>query len=161
MKALILAVAVSVAALVAPAALAQGSTSGTFNVNVTLNSACSLSTPPADVSFTYSSFQPGVANAAGGAFSVSCSNGLTYTFGLEAGNAPPTPPGTATINVTDDALNLAYQLGTSAAGGTGSGLAQNYNITGTMAAGQGGNCAAASCNNAAATNRTHTLIVNY
>ena len=158
MKRLILALAVSIAALGAPAAQAQ-STSGTFNVNITLNSGCTLGAI-ADVSFTYTSFGA-LANSAGGGFNVSCTNGLAYTFGLQAGNGAATPPGAATINVTDDAVNLAYTLGTSAAGGTGSGAAQGYNITGTMAAGQGGNCAGASCGNGAATNRIHTLIVNY
>jgi spore coat protein U-like protein len=159
MKRLILAALASVAALVAPAAQAQ-STSGTFNVNITLTSGCSLSAV-ADVSFAYTSLQGGVANAAGGGYTVSCTNSLPYTFGLQSGTGAPTPPGAATINVTDATLNLGYTLGTNAAGGTGNGLAQAYNITGTMAAGQAGTCAAASCNNAASGNRTHTLIVNF
>jgi spore coat protein U-like protein len=159
MKRLILAAVVSAAALVAPAAQAQ-STSGTFNVNVTLTSGCTLSAIT-DVSFAYTSLQGGVSNAAGGGYTVTCTNNLPYTFGLQAGTGAPTPPGTATINVTDAVLNLDYTLGTNAAGGTGSGAAQAYNITGTMAAGQAGNCATGSCNNAASGNRTHTLIVNY
>lgn len=159
MKRLILAAVISAAALVAPAAQAQ-TASGTFNVNITLTSGCTLSAVT-DVSFAYTSLQGGVSNAAGGGYTVSCTNTLPYTFGLQVGSGAPTPPGAATINVTDAALNLGYTLGTSAAGGTGNGLAQAYNITGTMAAGQAGTCAAASCNNAASGNRTHTLIVNY
>jgi spore coat protein U-like protein len=160
MKRVILAAVVSAAALVAPAAQAQ-STSGTFNVNITLTAACTLTAGPADLSFNYTSLQGGAAAAAGGAFSVSCSNGLPYTFGLQAGTGAPTPPGAATINVTDAALNLDYTLGTSAAGGTGSGAAQNYSVTGTMGASQAGNCAVSPCNNAGSANRIHTLIVNY
>jgi spore coat protein U-like protein len=159
MKKLILAVLALGAALGAPVAQAQ-STSGTFNVNVTLTSVCSLSAITA-VDFAYTSFQGGVANATNGGYTVSCTNSLPYTFGLQSGTGAAVPPGAATINVTDNAVNLAYTLGTSAAGGTGNGLAQAYSITGTMAAGQGGTCATASCTNAAATNRTHTLIVNY
>jgi spore coat protein U-like protein len=159
MKRLILATVISAVALVAPLAHAQ-TASGTFNVNVTLTSVCSLSAITA-VDFAYTSFQGGVANATNGGYTVSCTNSLPYTFGLQAGTGALTPPGSGTINVTDNAVNLAYTLGLNAAGGTGNGAAQSYNITGTMAAGQGGTCAAASCTNAAATNRTHTLIVNY
>jgi spore coat protein U-like protein len=137
-----------------------GSTSGQFNVNITLTSACTLGavTP---VAFAYTSNQGTVANATGGNFSVTCTTSLPYTFGLQAGNGTATPPGTSTITVTDDAVNLGYQLGLSATGGTGSGNAQSYNISGTMASGQFGTCASGSCTNGSATNRTQTLIVNY
>ena len=136
------------------------STSGTFNVNVTLNSTCSLSAINA-VAFTYTSFQGSAANSTGGGFSVSCTNSLPYTFGLQAGNGTASPPGAATITVTDDAVSLQYTLGTSAAGGTGNGAAQAYSVTGTMAAGQSGTCASASCTNASASNKTQTLILNF
>lgn len=159
MKRIILSAIVSAAALCAPLAQAQ-TASGTFNVNVTLTSVCSLSAITA-IDFAYTSFQGGVANGTNGGFTVSCTNTLPYNFGLQAGTGPVVPPGSATINVTDDAVNLAYTLGTNAASGAGNGTPQNYNITGTMAAGQGGTCGSASCNNATATNRTHTLIVTY
>lgn len=158
MKKLILGLLVATA-LVNPAA-AQ-STSGQFDVNITLTSACTLS-PITAVDFAYTSFQGGAANATNGGFSVSCTNSLPYTFGLQSGAGAATPPGAATIGpVTDDAVGLQYSLALSAAGGTGSGAAQAYSITGTMPASQAGTCAAASCTNAAATNNTHTLIVNY
>ena len=137
-----------------------GSTSGQFNVNVTLTSACTMSAVTA-VDFAYTSMQAGAATATGGGFSVTCTNSLPYTFGLQSGSGAATPPGAATISVTDNALNLGYSLGLSAAGGSGNGAAQSYSVTGTMAGSQAGTCATASCNNAAATNRTHTLIVNY
>ena len=160
MKKLILAAAlfsgVGVSTWIAQAA----STSGTFNVNVTLNSNCSLSAITA-LDFTYTSFQGGAATATGGGFTVSCTNTLPYTFGLQAGSGAAVPPGAATVTVTDNAVNLQYVVGTSAAGGTGSGAAQSYNVTGTMAAGQPGTCATASCTNAAATNKTQTLILNF
>jgi len=135
-------------------------TSGQFNVNVTLNSTCSLSAVTA-IDFTYTSFQGGVANGTAGGFTVTCTNSLPYTFGLQTGTGAATPPGAATITVTDNAVNLQYVLGTSAVGGAGSGIAQSYNVTGTMAAGQGGTCASGSCTNVAATNKTQTLILNY
>ena len=137
-----------------------GSTSGQFNVNITLTSACTISAVT-DVAFAYTSLQAGAAAGTGGGFSVTCTNSLPYTFGLQVGSGAPTPPGAATISVTDDAVNLGYSLGLSAAGGTGSGAVQPYSVTGSMAGGQAGTCAAASCTNAGATNKTHTLIVNY
>ncbi|HKW39528.1 MAG TPA: spore coat protein U domain-containing protein [Burkholderiales bacterium] len=160
--------AVAVAALGA-VALGAGvaeaaNTSGTFNVNITLTSACQLGavTP---VAFAYTSGQAAVSNATGGGFSVSCTNTLPYTFGLQAGNGAATPPGTATINVTDNGVNLAYQLNLSAAGGTGNGASQAYSVGGTMAGAQAGTCALASCTNTAgataSTNNVQTLIVNY
>jgi spore coat protein U-like protein len=152
--------ATAIAAALAAGNAQAGNTSGTFNVNVTLTSACTLSAVTA-VDFAYTSLQGAVANATGGGFSVSCTNSLPYTFGLQAGNGAATPPGAATIAVTDNAVNLNYSLGLSAAGGTGNGAAQAFSVTGTMAGSQAGTCAAASCTNAAATNKTHTLIVNY
>jgi spore coat protein U-like protein len=158
MKRILTATAIA-AALTAGNAQA-GSTSGTFNVNVTLTSACTLGAVT-DLAFAYTSLQAGAATATGGGFSVSCTTSLPYTFGLQSGAGPATPPGAATIAVTDNAVNLGYTLGLSAAGGTGNGTPQGFSVTGTMAGSQAGTCAVASCTNAAATNRTHTLIVNY
>jgi spore coat protein U-like protein len=158
MKRILTATAIA-AALTAGNAQA-GNTSGTFTVNVTLTSACTLSAVTA-VDFAYTSLQVALANATGGGFSVSCTNSLPYTFGLQAGNGAATPPGAATISVLDNFVNLNYSLGLSAAGGTGNGAAQAFSVTGTMAGGQAGTCAGASCTNGAATNKIHTLIVNY
>lgn len=152
--------ATAVAAALAASNAQAGSTSGTFNVNVTLTAACTLGAVT-DLAFAYTSLQAGVANATGGGFSVNCTNTLPFTFGLFSGTVGVTPPGAATIAVNDSVVNLNYTLGLSAAGGTGSGVAQNFSVTGTMAGSQAGTCAAASCTNAGATNRTHTLIVNY
>jgi hypothetical protein len=49
----------------------------------------------------------------------------------------------------------------SATSGIGSGTPQPFSVTGSMAGNQAGTCAGATCTNAGATNRTHTLIVNY
>ena len=152
--------ATAIAAALAAGNAQAGSTSGTFTVNVTLTSACTLGAVT-NVAFAYTSLQAAVANATGGGFSVSCTNSLPYTFGLQAGNGAATPPGAATIAVTDNAVNLNYSLGLSAAGATGNGAAQAFSVTGTMAGSQAGTCAAASCTNGAATNKIHTLIVNY
>ena len=158
MKKILLAIIVGLTTLLSSTAQAQ-STSGNFNVNITLTSACTLSAITA-VDFTYTSFQALPQAATGGGFTVSCTNLRPYTFGLVAGPGGAAP-GAATIAVTDAALNLAYSLGLSAAGGTGSGVAQGYNITGTMAGAQAGTCAGATCSNAASANRVQTLIVNF
>ena len=158
MKKLMASLLVAGALGVAPSEAAN--TSGQFNVNVTLNSTCSLSAVTA-VDFTYTSLQGAVQNGTAGGYTVTCTNSLPYTFGLQAGTGAATPPGAATITVTDNAVNLQYVLGTSAAGGTGNGAAQAYNITGTMAGSQSGTCGVASCTNAAATNKTQTLILNF
>jgi len=123
------------------------SVNDTFDVDINLTSACQLSTIT-NVTFAYTSFQVGASASAGGVFTVTCTNNLPYTMALDQ------------TNVTDDALNLAYTLAV-AAGGTGNGAAQGYTVTGNMAGGQGGNCAAATCNNGAATNNTRQLTVTY
>ena len=159
--------AVAVAALGAVAVgsgVAQAAnTSGSFNVNITLTSSCVLGTISA-VTFAYTTQQVAASNAGGGGFNVTCTNTLPYTFGLSAGT-PGTAPGTSTLNVTDNGVNLAYQLNLSAAGGTGNGNAQSFTIGGTMAGGQSGTCAAGSCTNTAgattSTNNVQTLFVTY
>ena len=139
-------------------------TSGTFNVNITLTSTCTLGTVNA---ITFPNYTSGGAQVtangglAGGTFNVTCTNSFPYTFGLQTGNGAAVPPGASTINVTDNAVNLNYTLGLSAAGGTGNGSAQSYFVSGTIGAGQSGTCATASCTNAASTNAVQTLILNY
>jgi spore coat protein U-like protein len=159
MKKLLIALAVGASTLAAPASQAANQ-SGQFDVNITLNSACSLSAVTA-LDFTYTSFQGAPATATNGGFTVTCTNSLPYSFGLQSGTGALTPPGAATITVTDAAVNLQYTLGTNAASGTGSGVAQSYNVTGTMGASQAGTCNAASCTNGASANKTHTLILTY
>lgn len=147
-----------VAAALASGNTQAGNTSGQFNVSITLTSACTVSAIN-DVAFAYTSLG-GAASATGGDFTVTCTDSLPYTFGLQAGTGAATPPGAASISVTDNAVNLAYTL-SAPAGATGNGTAQTYNVTGTMAANQAGTCGGASCTNAAATNKRQTLIVNY
>lgn len=160
MKKLAVAVAALGAVALGSSVAEAANTSGTFNVNITLTSTCTLGTVSA-VNFAYTSAQGGAQAGTGGGFNVTCTNSFPYTFGLQAGNGAAVPPGASTIAVTDNAVNLNYSLGLSAAGGTGNGSAQAYNVTGTMGANQSGTCATASCTNAAATNAVQTLILNY
>jgi len=152
--------AVLSAAALTPGVSSAQSTSGTFNVNITLTSACTLSAITA-LDFAYTSNQAGVQAATGGGLTVNCTNTLPYTFGLQAGSGAAVPPGAASISPpADNVVNLLYTL-TAPAGATGNGTPQGTSITGSMAALQAGTCGVASCTNAAATNRTHTLIVNF
>ena len=157
MRKIILAASLAVGALQFPATQAANS-SAPFDVTITLTSVCTIGTISA-VDFAYTSFGA-LTNSTGGTFNLTCTNTLPVTFGLQAGAGPAVPPGTATLNVTDNAVNLAYTLSAPAAA-TGTGLAVSKTITGSMAAAQSGNCASASCSNTAATNKTQTLIVNF
>lgn len=134
-----------------------GSANTTFDVNITLTGACTLGAITA-LDFAYTAFGP-LTNSTGGGFNITCTNGLGYTFGLTASPGPAAPPGLGSINVLDSAVNLNYTIN-APAGGSGNGLAQPLTVSGTIAAGQAGNCTPA-CNNAAATNKTHYLIVTY
>ena len=144
-SAAIMAAMIGASATPALAASVQSS----FNVDITLTSLCSVSTP-ANLSFSYTAQQATAATATT-PFTVTCSNGLPYTVSLSG------------ANVTDDAVGLAYSLAVTApvGGGTGTGASQAYSIDGTIAAGQSGTCVTATCTNAAATNKTKTITVNY
>src|SRR5258708_26813365 len=118
LKKLILATALGAAGMGFGSAQAAN-TSGTFTVNITLTSVCTLSAI-ANVAFAYTSFQVGAQPATGGNFTVTCTSTLPYTFGLQAGNGAAVPPGTATLApITDNSGgNLAYPLRLAAAGCT-------------------------------------------
>ncbi len=127
-----LALAAAFAALFAGIPAAQaGSVTGNFNVTVNLTSACQIASGPANVAFTYTSFQAAAATGTGGAFSVQCTNTLPYTMSLDA--------------TSGTVIGLNYTLALSATTGTGNGAAQAYSITGSMASGQAGTCALGSC----------------
>jgi hypothetical protein len=154
MKKRILAIILGLAAVLsAPVHAANDSAS--FTVTINLTSKCVFGTI-APMVFAYTSFQATLASATGGTFNMKCTNSMPYKIGFT--NAP-TPA--VTDAVTDDAVNLAYTLGLSAATGTGSGVDQAYSISGSMALGQAGTCLTASCTNASATNRVRTLYVVY
>ena len=124
-----------------------------FDVNITLNTACKITTAPTAVDFAYTAFQAAAsALTTNGSYGVTCTKNLNYTMALDAAGS-----------YTDQATNLNYTLALSAAGAAGSGAAQTYSITGNMPANQAGSCAAsaASCTNGLSTNKTRTLTVGY
>ncbi|HEY5993031.1 MAG TPA: hypothetical protein VIU46_00355, partial [Gallionellaceae bacterium] len=134
--------------------------SAPFNVTINLTSTCTF-TAPTNVVFNYTSFSATVVNATASTFNVTCTNTLPYTVSLLTSPTLLAPA----FPVTDSAVGLAYSLAIAApaGGGTGTGLAQAYQVTGTMAAGQAGNCATAggACTNAAATNNTYVVTIVY
>jgi spore coat protein U-like protein len=134
----------------------------TFPVNVTITPYCSITTAPGALSFAYTSLQ-GTPAAASSSFGVTCTSTVPYTASLDA------------YSVTDAAVNLAYTLNlgqtarpagsayvpSAPLSATGSGLAQTISIDGTIAAGQSGTCATATCTNAASANNIRTLTITY
>ena len=153
MKKLLMAAAISAAGLAGTGAQAA-TTNGSFDVNINLTSACTLGAITA-VDFAYTSGQVAAQASTGGGFNITCTNTLPYSFAIEQPLATP-----AVFPATDTAVSLQYTL-TAPAAGAGNGAAQALTITGNMPGGQSGTCAAASCNNAAATNRTYFLVVTY
>jgi len=138
-------------AMIAAAPASQGATvQSNFNVDITLTSACSVSTP-GNLSFAYTALQ-GSASTSSSPFNITCATGLPYSVGVSG------------ANVTDDAVGLAYSLVVTpplVSPGTGTGSAQIYSIDGTIASGQSGTCITATCVNTAATNKTKTVTVTY
>ena len=129
----------------------------TFDVDINLTAMCSVNVT-SNPAFAYTSGQGAAAGVTGGTgtVTVTCTNGVPYTFSFIhtlTGVAPAFP-------VTDDVVQLAYSL-TAPAGNTGNGGAQNTAITGNMAGGQAGSCPGGVCTNAAATNRNYQLVVTY
>lgn len=155
MKKLLLSLAaLSVAAFTFSASAA--SVSNPFNVKVILQSACKMSTIT-DVDFgTYTSLQAGAQTSTGGAFTATCTNSLPYTLKFVSATGGTTDSGTFPT------VNLAYTLGLSATSGTGTGLAQSYNVTGGMVAAQAGTCAGPAATTCTETRTAaHTLFVVY
>jgi spore coat protein U-like protein len=117
---------------------------GNASVSILAPASCSMSTAPGDISFVYTSFQVGAATAST-TFGVTCTNTLPYTMALDATSG--TLPG----------VGLAYTLSLSTSSSTGTGVAQTHSVSGTMAGGQVGTCATASC----IASQAHTLTVTY
>lgn len=152
MKKLAIAAVVGLLAAATMPVSAASPVTGTFDVNITLTTGCKITTAPTAVSFSYTALQTGSQPATGTSFEVTCTKNLAYTLALDGGGS-----------YTDAATELAYSLSLSSASGNGSGAAQSYNVTGTMAGGQAGTCATsgASCTNSTSTNKQRTLTVSY
>jgi hypothetical protein len=114
-----------------------------FNVTANLTSVCSITNAPADVVFTYTSFQTGASTATGGGFTVKCTNNLPYTMALDS--------------TSGTVIGLAYTVAIPTTTQTGSGADQSYTVSGNMVGGQSGNCALATCSGT----QVRTLTVTY
>lgn len=130
----------------------------TFNVSITLNSACQVVTVPV-IAFTYTSFQTAAATTSS-SFNVQCTSTKSISSILLDNGAGGLATGLAQ-SYTDNATGLAYTLTLSGVPTAGTGAAQTVNISGSMASGQSGTCNAASCTNAASTNATRTITITY
>ncbi|MDB5857955.1 MAG: Spore coat [Ramlibacter sp.] len=151
MKKLLVPVLLGFAALCMAPAQAVSLAPAGFNVNVSLTSACQLTTAPGNIALSYTSLG-GAANA-NTTFAVKCTDGLAYTFALDAANADTL--GLTIPLVLRDAGDLA-----TVAGGTQSGAgATTYMIKASVTAGQQGTCATspAACTSSVA----RTLTVSY
>jgi len=133
------ALAVAGAAYAAPITTAPSP----FNVTVNLTSVCSITSAPTAVVFNYTSLG-GAAASTGGAYSVTCTNGLAYTMALDA------------VAQTFPTTGLTYTLSLNTASSNGTGAAQNFGMTGSMVAGQGGTCATQTCSETVVRNLTIT-----
>lgn len=135
-------------------AAANGTATGTFDVNIGLTSLCQVNasaTNPATItnmSFSYTSFQTTDALAST-SFGVRCTNTLPFSMVLDA------------TSVTDAATNLAYTLALPVTSGTGDGTSQSFTVNGKIVAGQVGTCSTGSCNNSLGAGKTRTLTVTY
>ena len=139
--------------------LRQGSATGaviatsTITPTVSIQSACFVGTlgagnfaapgtvAPSTLTLNYTSFSSVVVSSSM-AFTMDCTQGTPYTLSLS--------PASGTL------LGLPYSLSLSSSSGTGSGFAQSVTVTGTIPAGQSGNCALASCSATQATTVTIT-----
>ena len=139
--------------------LRQGSATGaviatsTITPTVSIQSACFVGTlgagnfaapgtvAPSTLTLNYTSFSS-VPVSSSMAFTMDCTQGTPYTLSLS--------PASGTL------LGLPYNLSLSSSSGTGSGFAQSVTVTGTIPAGQSGNCALASCSATQATTVTIT-----
>jgi spore coat protein U-like protein len=118
-------------------------TSQPFGVSLTVAAKCSLSSPPGNVHFNYTSFQTS-ASLASTSFAVTCLNNTTYSMALDS--------------ISGTLLGLNYSLSLSKSGTqTGNGFAQSATVNGSMAGGQSGTCNGASCTS----NETRTLTISY
>lgn len=114
---------------------------GAFAVSISTPATCSMTTAPGNVVFNYLAFGP--AQAPTTTFGVTCTNALPYTMALDA--------------TSGTLLGLNYTLALGAASSVGTGVAQTHTITGSMAGGQSGTCAAGTCT----ASQPRTLTITY
>ena len=134
--------------LTVPVEATAATTTGTFDVNISLTAACELTTTPG-ATFNYAAFQTTAATFSS-SFDIRCTNGLPIaSIALDQ------------TSVTDQATGLAYTLALANVPSTGTGTTQTVAISGSMAPGQAGTCASSTCTNTSSTNKRRTLTITY
>jgi len=113
-----------------------------WGVTITVTAACSITVPPGNLNFTYTSRQAAAA-AASTTFALRCTNGHTYTLSLDATSAT--------------LLGLNYTLSVPSGTQTGTGNSQTFTISGSIAGLQSGTCSTATCSGT----QTRTVTVTY
>lgn len=113
-----------------------------FTVSVITTNSCQLYTPPGNINLAYTSFQASAATA-NTSFGVRCTTALPYTMALDA--------------TSGTIVGLNYTLALSQTSATGNGLVQSHSVNGSIAGGQSGTCATATCSGS----QTRTLTVTY
>jgi hypothetical protein len=115
---------------------------GTFAVYASIRDNCYFSTPPATLAINYPAFST-IPRTGSSNFQISCTYNTPYTMSL--------------ATTTGTLVGLNYSLALSAPSGTGTSAPQSYTVTGTMAAGQAGTCAGATCT----ASQAHTLNIGF
>jgi spore coat protein U-like protein len=121
----LLATIAGLALTVLPAASFAATTTGNVTVSATVNAACTLSTGNPLAFPAYDPSAGAVSTSA--AESIQCTNTTPWSLSV---------PATDVLNGPLGATLTASAINTSPAGGTGSGIAQSFNVNGTIAAGQ-------------------------
>ncbi len=129
-----------------PADAIAATASATFNVSVTVQSACSASA----TSMRFGTYN-GTATSATSSISVRCTNSTPYNVGLSEGLAPGatvanrmmTGPGLSLLGYslrssTGGTVNWGHTVGVDTVSGTGSGSVQTLSVLGQIPAGQYG-----------------------
>ena len=142
--------AILVTALAATLPAAEAATaSGNFNLTVNLLGACRISTAPGLITINYTAFQ-GTDGTGSTPFAVQCSSNLAYTMAVSL-------PGANNI-ATSLGLTVT-SIAPSAAGNTGSGVAQPYTVDAVIAQGQAGICNSSTV--ACTATNAYTLTISY
>ena len=118
-----------------------GSAVGSAPVMIYAPANCTIAMSPGNMVFTYIAFGP--QEAATKNFTATCNSQMPYSLAVS-----PTP---AVL------VGLNYSLALNTTSTTGTGVPQTFTITGTMAAGQAGDCPTGTCNGT----QVHTVTVTY
>jgi hypothetical protein len=124
---------------------------GAFQVTIVAPATCNITTPPSNVAFNYTAFNPAPVLAYT-SFGVKCTTSLAYSISLDA-----TADVVTGLNYTLAINTTANTGGSNPLPSVGTGIPQTFFINGNMIAGQAGTCntSAAPCTGSQA--RTMTI----